>query len=98
MSAIVLIVELKTAPGQRERYLARAREHRRNVIANEPGCQCFDIVVPDDGGDKVYLYEVYADEAAFETHVNTDYMQAYRADTGPMIAERTLNRCSLAND
>ena len=98
MSAIVLLVELKTAQGQREAYLARAREHRGNVIANEPGCQRFDIVVPDDGADMVYLYEVYADEAALETHMNTAYMQEYRADTGPMIAERTLNRCSLAND
>lgn len=98
MSAIVLLVELKTAPGQRDRYVARAREHRGNVIANEPGCQRFDIAIPDEGDDRVYLYEVYTDEAALETHMNTEYMQQYRADTGPMIAERAINRCALTND
>ena len=97
MSAIALIVELKFAAGQRDRYLARARTHRENVIANERGCQRFDVVVPDDAEDTVYLYEVYADEAALETHMNTSYMQEYRADTGPMIAERKLTRCTMAS-
>ena len=70
MSAVVLFVEIDTVAGQRDAFLARVREHRANVQKNEPGCQCFDIAVPDDGddpggdpgGDKVRLYEVYADQ------------------------------------
>ncbi len=98
MSAVVLFVEIDTVPGQKDAFLARVRVHRANVQKNEPGCQCFDISVPDDGDDKVRLYEVYADQAAFDHHMETTYMKEYRADTAPMVAGRVLAKAALAND
>ena len=98
MSAVVLFVEIDTVSGQKDAFLARVREHRGNVQRNEPGCQCFDILAPDDGDDKVRLYEVYADQAAFDLHMATEHMKEYRADTGPMVAGRKLTRAALAND
>lgn len=97
MSAVVLFVELEIEPGQRDNYVARARQHRDNVMKNEPNCHRFDISVPDDNDTVVRLYEVYADQAAFEHHMQTPYMQEYREDTGPWIKERKLSRCTLAN-
>ncbi len=98
MTAVVLFVEIDTVPGQRDAFLARVREHRANVQNNEPGCQCFDISVPDDGEDKVRLYEVYADQAAFDLHMETEHMKQYRADTGPMVANRQLTKAVLVNE
>lgn len=98
MSAVVLFVELKTAPGQRDNFLARARQHRDNVLKNEPACQRFDVSVPEDSDDAVRLYEVYDDDAAFDHHMNTPYMKQYREDTGDWIADRKLWKCTLANE
>lgn len=98
MPAIALVVELEIAAGQKEAFIARALEHRDNVRRNEPGCQRFDVVTSDEDDSKVFLYEVYVDEAALETHFNTAHMQEYREDTGPMIARRQRNRCTLAHD
>lgn len=98
MPAIALVVELETRAGQRDAFVARALEHRDNVFANEPGCLRFDVMTSDEEADKVFLYEVYADAAALETHFNTDHMKAYREDTGPMLAGRKRNRCTLAHD
>lgn len=98
MSAVVLFVELKIAPGQRDNFVARARRHRDNVLKNEAACQRFDISVLEDSDDTVRLYEVYDDEAAFDHHMNTPYMQEYRADTGEWVAERKLWKCALANE
>lgn len=97
MSAIVLHVELTLAPGRRADYLARAQRHRATVLANEPGCSRFDISLPDGSDDSVRLYEVYDDLAAFDHHMQTPYMLDYRADTGPMIADRRATRAVLAN-
>lgn len=96
MSTVVLWVELTMAAGQKANYLARAGQHREAVLANEPGCERFDIVVPDKTEDRVMLYEVYADEQAFKIHTETTYMQQYREDTAPMITARKLTRCTLA--
>ena len=98
MSAVVLFVEIDTVAGQKDAFLTRVREHRANVRKNEPGCQCFDISVPDDGDDKVRLYEVYADQAAFDLHMETNHMKEYRADTGLMVAGRVITKAALAND
>ena len=98
MSSVVLHVEIETVPGQRDAFLARARIHRGNVLKNEPDCTCFDISVPDDGDDKVRLYEVYANQAAFDHHMETPYMKEYRVDTAPMVAGRALAKAALAND
>jgi len=97
MSAIVLIVDFTFNPGQRDAFIARVQEHRKNVLANEPGCKQFDLVIPDDAPDKAFLYEIYQDEAAHEFHMGTAYMAEYRADTGPMIAERILTKGRIDN-
>ena len=95
MSTVVLWVELATVAGQKANYIARAGQHREAVLANEPGCQRFDVVVPDETEDMVMLYEIYTDEQAFKTHTETPYMKQYREDTAPMITQRKITRCTL---
>ncbi|MEE8500398.1 MAG: putative quinol monooxygenase [Kiloniellales bacterium] len=98
MSSLVLLVELQMNPGQRDAFLARAGRHRSKVLDNEPGCQGFEVLVPAEDEDTVFLYEVYADQGALDAHLQTPYMQEYLADTGPMIAERKRTLCRLAGD
>lgn len=88
MSATVLIAELIIVPGQLDNYLARGRRHRETVLAAEPHCRQFDILVNTGKENSVFLYEVYDDEAALEHHRQTDYMAAYLADTKQMVIER----------
>ncbi len=98
MSTLVLLVELEIEPAQVQAFLARVRAHRTNVLKNESGCQRFDILTPEAGGNTVYLYEAYADQAALDLHLGTPYMKQYLEDTGPMVVKRTRNLCTLAND
>ena len=98
MSAVVLLVELKIAEGKRDAFIARGRQHRERVLKNEPGCQRFDIVIPDGTTDVVRLYEVYDDQDAVDHHMKTDYMAAYRADTAPMVADREIVTALLASE
>ncbi len=98
MSTLVLLVELTLNAGRMDAFLTRARAHRANVLSHEPGCQGFELLVPTEGADTVFLYEVYADQAAIDHHMETPYMKEYMADTGPMIAKRNRRLCTLASD
>ena len=98
MTSFALVVELEVNPGQKEAFLARARRHRDAVLKNEPGCRCFDLLTPQDGGEVVFLYEVYADQEALDAHFETPYMKQYLEDTAPMLASRKRNLCTLANE
>ena len=94
MSAVALVVEIRTHPRRREALIARLQQPRENVRAHEPGCQQFDILVPDeDDGETCWLYERYSDDKAFEDHNAAPYFQEYRADTAAMIASRRRIVC-----
>ena len=97
MSTFALVVELELKPGQKDAFLARARQHRETVLAREEGCERFDLLTPEEAGDRVFLYEVYADQAALDAHFETPYMKQYLEDTGPMVANRVRRLCTLAN-
>ena len=98
MPAIALVVEIRTQPGQRDAFLARLRRHRENVLANEPGCQGFEILLAEEEPDTLVLYESYRDEQALRDHDAAPYFQAYREDTAVMIASRRRVLCRPAND
>ena len=98
MSTVVLCVTLEIFPDQMDAFLERAREHRRNVLKNEPDCQRFDISTPDQLKNIIQLYEVYANEEAFDYHMETPYMKAYMEDTASMIENRERVRATLLNE
>jgi quinol monooxygenase YgiN len=95
--SIALFVTLDFNEGAMTGYLELAHQHKALVLKNEPGCQKFDILTPDDTENRVHLFEVYDDEAALEIHMNSDYMQKYREKSGPMLANRTLARCTVSD-
>lgn len=98
MPALALVVELKVVAGQRDALLARTLTLRETVKRNELGCQRFDVLVSEDEPDKLFLYEVYANRSALETHFSTSYVKHYLEETKAMVAERKLDLCSLAHD
>ena len=98
MSKIALVVELKMNPGKQDAFVERVKRHKDICMDQEAGCLQFDILVPTDGSNSVFLYEVYADQAAVDTHLNTPHMAEYRRDTDAMIAERIRNPCTVLDD
>jgi autoinducer 2-degrading protein len=88
--AISLFVKITLKPGTRDKFLEVASAHRGRVLDREPGCHHFDVLVPDDEENQVCLYEIYEDRAAFDLHVATEYMAAYREQTGDFTTGREL--------
>ena len=76
MSTLVLLVELTLNVGQKGAFLTRAREHRKNVLSKEPGCKGFELLVPTDGSETVFLYESYVDQAAIDRAAKALYTDA----------------------
>jgi len=85
---VSLFVQITLAPGVREEFLELVTAHQGRVRDREPTCQRFDILEQKGDEEHVCLYEVYDDQAAFDVHVNTDYMKAYQAETKDMTTGR----------
>ncbi len=67
-------------------------------MRDEPGCRQFDVVTPDGGADRVVLYEIYDDAAAFEAHKRTPHFAAFDRDSAPLVSSKavTLGRLDYA--
>ena len=93
---LALIVEMHLRPGRSTEFLPLILENGRRSIADEPGCRRFDVLAPAEGADRVVLYEIYDDEAAFDAHRTTDHYIEFRAAARDLITETVVQRFSVA--
>jgi autoinducer 2-degrading protein len=75
MKALFVSVHMK--PEYRDQILKGAFEDARGSREDEPGCLRFDVIQDDSDPNKIYFYEVYKDDAAFEAHRNAPHFPAW---------------------
>ncbi len=95
MAKTGLVVKLGIKPGHMQTFLEIALAHGATSLAREPGCERFDVLRPLEGDDTVLLYEVYRDEAALQSHWDSEHMAAYRERTRELVVTRDVQRCEL---
>jgi quinol monooxygenase YgiN len=95
MSKIALIVEFETKPEDRAAFIALIRSHGEGTLADEDGCLQFDLLLPTEGNGRVFLYEVYRDEAALREHNLSPRLAATRKSYANMIEGKTIHVCTV---
>jgi (4S)-4-hydroxy-5-phosphonooxypentane-2,3-dione isomerase len=93
-AAFVILAEFRLKPGRRERFLEVVRADALVSVRDEPGCRRFDLLVPEDDPDTVWLYEVYDSKAAFDAHLETPHFKAFERDSKDLVAGSTVRRLS----
>ena len=83
----VLQVQLVVKPENVESFMSKLMVNAK-AARTEPGCKAFDVLVDPSDKTKVMLYEVYADEKAFEAHQATPHFKKYLAEAVPLLASR----------
>jgi len=83
----VLSVDLRIKPENVEAFIAKAIENAADS-RSEPGCRQFDVLVDPKDRTKVLLYEVYADDKAFDAHQQTAHFKKYVAEAVPLLSSR----------
>lgn len=71
-------------------FLPLMQRNAQASLDNEPGCLRFDICTDADRPNEVFLYEIYKNAAAFDTHLSSPHFIAFDIETGPMIAAKTV--------
>jgi autoinducer 2-degrading protein len=92
----VLQVQLVVKPENVDKFMSKLMENAKGA-RGEPGCKTFDVLVDPQDKTRVMLYEVYADEKAFETHQATPHFKKYLAEAVPLLASRERRFWRRAN-
>jgi quinol monooxygenase YgiN len=100
LARVGIIVEFKIKPGQWEAFDAHIRDHAARTLAEEDGCERFDVLQPLTAAgatdeSRIMLCEVYRDQAAFDIHRNGPRMPGVGERSKPMLDGRVLTVCAL---
>jgi quinol monooxygenase YgiN len=96
MAGYVILVEFRLKPGSRDAFRRLIDENARTSVREEPGCRRFDVLEPMKEKDRVLLYEIYDDRAAFEVHLKAGHFASFNEASAPLVAEKIVRECDLA--
>lgn len=100
MSRICIVVEFTPKPGCFDAFHAHISAHAKATLAEEPGCERFDVmkVLDDNGapdGARIMLVEVYKDMDAVTVHRANPRMPIVGESSKHLIADRKLSLCAI---
>lgn len=95
MSGFVIIVDFQLNPGARAAFRPLMDANARASVREEPGCRRFDVVEMESEPDRILLYEIYDDAAAFDAHCRAPHFLAFDAQSAPLVKHKQVIRGAL---
>ena len=95
MSGYAIIVDFVLVPGKRSEFRRLVDRNARISSKAERGCRRFDVIESREEADRVLLYEVYEDEAAFEAHVQSSHFDEFDRESAPLVTNKSVIHCNL---
>jgi (4S)-4-hydroxy-5-phosphonooxypentane-2,3-dione isomerase len=95
MSDYIVMVEFRLRPGASERFRDLVVENAKASAMTEPGCRRFDVVEPTGERDRILLYEIYSDRAAFDAHLETEHFLRFDAASAALVAQKLVTTGAL---
>jgi (4S)-4-hydroxy-5-phosphonooxypentane-2,3-dione isomerase len=92
---LVVLVEFRLKPGSSRAFADLIRANASSSVADEPGCRRFDVATTPDDEDRIFLYEIYDDRAAFDHHVTTPHYLRFKEGSSPLIDTSTVHLLDL---
>lgn len=95
MSKISVVVEFEVSEKDFDEFSEKVRGHAARSLAEDDGCERFDVMVPTKSTGRIMLYEVWRDSDALTAHSECEAIIKYRESTKHINTERKLTICNL---
>ena len=87
---IVRLAEIEVEPSMLEDYLAFAKEVGETSVKVEPGVLTLFSMQAKEDPCKIYILEIYASQAAYQSHIQTAHFKKYKEGTAKMVKSLKL--------
>jgi quinol monooxygenase YgiN len=98
MSGFAIIVDFRLKPGAGGDFRRLVEANADASVRDEPGCRRFDVVVPRGDQNRVLLYEIYDDDAAFDDHCRTHHYARFDRESESLVEAKLVIRCDLVRE
>lgn len=92
----VVTVVFEISAGSEEAFRNAVQRQAENSLALEEACRRFDVCFDPTRPDRVFLYEIYDDRAAFDAHLASDHFAAFDSKVADMVASKTVETWLLS--
>ena len=86
----VIVAPLQIKEGHKEEFIKGMLEDAKGSVNDEPGCLRFDVIQDAGDSNRIWLYEVYTDEAAFQAHLKAPHFTKFLEAAGAWRDEDVL--------
>lgn len=87
---VVRVAQLEIDPAQLAAYHTAVKEEMAESVRVEPGVIAIYAVAERDNPNRLHFFEIYASEAAYESHIASPHFQKYFSTTQSMIISKKL--------
>lgn len=98
MTGFAVIVDFRLRSGARAEFRLLVVANADASILNEPGCRRFDVLEPWGEPDRIVLYELYDDEAAFNAHCGSAHFEQFDREIRALVSKKSVIRCDLVRE
>lgn len=91
---LVVVVDLLIGD-DRDRFMALMLANAEASLRDEPGCRQFDVCIDPADPERLMLYEVYDDDAAFEAHLAAPHFKTFDSETAGLIRRKDVRQFRL---
>ena len=91
----VVTVNFSVKRNQIEQFRPLMLENARLSLELEPGCKQFDVCFDPSEPWECFLYEVYDDKPAFETHLQMPHFKLFDAKVAEMLDNKIVKTLTL---
>jgi len=87
---MVRIAKIQVDPAQLESYNAALQEQMTTAVKVEPGVLTYYAVADKEHPSHITILEIYADSAAYLSHIETPHFKKYKATVQHMVQSLEL--------
>ena len=87
---MVRLAKIQVDPSQLEAYNAALKEQMSTAIRIEPGVLTYYAVADKSDPSHITILEIYADTAAYQSHIETPHFKKYKATVQHMVKSLEL--------
>ena len=86
----VITVQFTVNPANLVEFREAVMEQAKNSLELEDECQHFDVCVAENNPCIVFLYEIYNDISAFNSHLETPHFNAFNERVTPWVSNKIV--------
>ena len=98
MARFVITVDFYLQAGTLEPFLILVKENAAKSLAEEPGCDRFDVLIERGAPDHIVLYEIYKTRAAFDFHLKSRHFAEFNTASQRYVRDKKVVEYEYAND